>query len=177
VTTRRPTPEDAGEGIALEGDLARFPLVEILQLMDLARATGRLKLERPGERGEIVLDRGRPIRAGTSAGSVRMGEILVHHGVVPRAVIDRALIEQRNRGARLGALLLGEGVVREPLIRALEETLRRVLYGFMLWDGGRFRFEAGLAPERDGLEPELELDSIILEGASSLAAPRHAASC
>lgn len=35
---------------ALQGELAHFFPSEVLQLLQLAQATGRLELERPGER-------------------------------------------------------------------------------------------------------------------------------
>ena len=55
----------------LEGDLGHFFLSEVLQFLQLANVTGMLAIERAGERAEIAFDRGSPIGASTSRGSVR----------------------------------------------------------------------------------------------------------
>ena len=46
----------------------------------------------------------------------------------------------------------------------MQEGLRRILYGLMLWEAGRFRFLPGLQRARDDLVPEVEIDAMILEG-------------
>ena len=55
---------------ALRGELAHFFPSEILQLLQLAQATGRLELERPGERAYLYVERGRPVFARTTGAAV-----------------------------------------------------------------------------------------------------------
>ena len=153
-------------GPALEGDLRHFFTAEVLQFLGLARATGRLELERPGERAELFLDRGRPVFARTTGGSVRVGEVLVHRGAISAESLERALEAQRGRPAeRLGTLLVAEGAAsRDQVVRAVEEALQRILYGVMMWSEGRFRFVPGERVAEDDIRPELELEQLILEG-------------
>ena len=150
---------------ALRGDLALFFPAEILQLLQLAQATGRLELARGAERAEITVERGRPVFARTSGGSVRAGEVLVHRGHVAAAALDRALAEQRERpGRRVGALLVGAGSATvEQVEDAVRETLRRILYGLMLWRDGSFRFVPGEPGAREDVRLDLDLDRMILE--------------
>ena len=54
----------SGEGREIEGNLAQIPLVDLLQILTVNRKTGRLTLEREGERAAIVLREGRVIDAG-----------------------------------------------------------------------------------------------------------------
>src|SRR6185503_7885283 len=90
---------------ALQGDLAQFFPSEVLQLLQLAQATGRLELERSNERADLFIERGRPVFARTSGGSVRAGQILVHRGIVTSEGLERALAEQRSRpDLRLGVI-------------------------------------------------------------------------
>src|SRR2546422_1037208 len=81
---------------SLSGDLACFQPAEVLQLLQLAQATGRLVLEREGETAEVWFERGRLAGARTSRGGVRTGEILVHRGLAPRALLDEALAAQSH---------------------------------------------------------------------------------
>ena len=55
----------SGESREIEGNLAQIPLVDLLQILAVNRKSGRLALEREGERAEIVLDAGRVVDART----------------------------------------------------------------------------------------------------------------
>lgn len=81
---------------ALEGDLAHFFPSEVLQLLQLAQATGRLEFSREHERIDLLYDRGRPVFARTSGLAVRAGEVLLHRGVIQPQALARALERQRT---------------------------------------------------------------------------------
>jgi DNA-binding response OmpR family regulator len=55
----------SGESREIEGNLAQIPLVDLLQILAVNRKTGRLALEREGERAEIALENGRVVDART----------------------------------------------------------------------------------------------------------------
>ena len=151
-------------GPALEGDLRHFHLPEILQLLRLAQATGRLDLERPRERAELYVEDGRLTFARTDARSVRTGELLVHRRHASEAAVDAALRDQLARGRPLGAMLVEAGVTTIDRVRfAVDEVLRRVVYGVLLWTDGRFQFVPGDRRVNDDLEIELDLDRLIIE--------------
>ena len=151
---------------ALEGDLRHFLPAEVLQFLKLAEATGRLELERSGERAELLFRGGHPVSARTNAGSVRLGEILLHRGSVTPDSLERALAEQERRPLeRLGALLVKSGSAsREQVAQGVRDVLKRILYGLMLWQEGRFRFVPGEPAEAGDIELDLDLDRLILEG-------------
>lgn len=161
---------------ALEGDLRHFHLPEILQLLRLAQATGRLDLERSRERAEMFVEGGCLTFARTDARSVRTGELLVHRGLVTPAAVAAALDAQPGRGRPLGALLIEAGAARPEQVRqAVDEALRRVVYGVLLWRDGRFRFLPGERRVNADLDIELDLDRLIIEGlrqADQARAPR-----
>ena len=149
----------------LRGDLAHFFPAEILQLLQLAQATGRLELVRGSEHAEVMVERGRPVFARTTGGSVRAGEVLVHRGQVAAEALDRALAEQRaHPGRRVGALLVATGAATTTQVEdAVRESLRRILYGLMLWRDGVFRFVPGEPGPREDVRLDLDLDRLILE--------------
>ena len=152
--------------VALEGDLAHFFPSEVLQLLQLAQAAGRLEFTRGEERVDLWYDRGRPVFARTSGLSVRSGEVLMHKGNVGASVIARALERQRGEPKRkLGEILVEQGeATREQVKDAVHEVLRRIVYNVILWRDGRFRFLPGEVAESEDITIDLDLDRLILEG-------------
>ena len=150
--------------VALEGDLGHFFPPEILQLLQLSQATGRLELARGAERVELLIDRGRPAFANTTGVAVRAGEVLVHRGVVSRETLELVLAHQRDRpGQRIGSMLIEAGVAtREQIEGAVRDVLRRLVYGVLLWREGRFRFVPEVVPTED-IQLDLDLERMILE--------------
>jgi len=146
--------------------LARFHLAEVLQLLRLASATGRLALVREREQAEIWIVRGTPQFARTSGGSVRTGDLLVHRGRVNAAALEQLLsVQQAQPGRRIGELLVAAGATTSEDVRqAVQEGLRRIVYGLLLWREGRFAFHAGESPGTEDVTLDLDLDRLILEG-------------
>ena len=151
---------------SLRGDLKHFFPAEILQLLSLAQASGRLELERSGERAEIFVERGQPVFARTSGASVKVGQLLVHRGTVSAETLEGVLRAPPERaGERLGARLVAAGVATPDQVQnAVRETLRRVLYGLLLWREGSFVFLPGEQPTGEDIRLDLDLDRLILEG-------------
>ena len=151
---------------ALAGDLKFFQPAELLQLLQLAQAGGRFEVERAGERVELFFEGGRLVAARTSGSAVRLGEVLVHRGLVVPEALDLVLSIQKDQpGARIGQMLVAAGAATpEQVADALREVVRRVVYGVLLWREGRFQFEPGAGPASDEVRLDLDLDRLILEG-------------
>lgn len=151
---------------ALDGDLGHFFTSEILQLLQLAQATGRLEISRASERVDLFFERGRPVFARTSGLAVRAGEVLMHRGLIKPQALASALERQRSEPhRRVGQLLVDAGDVNVEQVRdAVHEVLRRIVYGVLLWRDGRFRFVPGEASIGEDIQLDLDLDRLILEG-------------
>ena len=152
--------------VTLEGDLAHFFPSEVLQLLQLAQAAGRLEFTRGQERVDLWYERGRPVFARTTGHTVRAGELLVHRGAVAPPALARALERQRHEPKRrLGQLLVEQGdATKEQVTEAVHEALRRIVYNVILWKDGRFRFVPGEVAEGEDITLDLDLDRLILEG-------------
>ncbi len=150
----------------LYGDLRHFFLPEVLQLLSLAQATGRLELERSGERAEVYVERGRPVFARTSGASVRVGELLVHRGALAAETLESVLSRPPARqGERIGSRLVGAGVTTpDEVQRAVCDALRRILFGLLLWRDGTFRFMVGEQVRDEDIRLDVDLERLILEG-------------
>src|SRR5262249_6211163 len=98
-------------GAALEGDLARFGVADVLQFLRLAGATGRLECRRGDDRVQVAFAHGRPVWASNSGLAVRVGDVLVHRGWAATAALEAAIAAQVVEPARrVGALLRERGV-------------------------------------------------------------------
>lgn len=152
--------------VVLEGDLTHFFPSEVLQLLQLAQAQGRLEFSRDGEQVDLWFDRGRPVFARTSGLAVRSGELLMHKNGVSAQALGRALERQRTEPARrIGELLMEHGDASRPQVEdAVHEVLRRIVYNVILWRDGRFRFLPGEHTQREDITLDLDLDRLILEG-------------
>jgi hypothetical protein len=162
--------------VALEGELGQFQPAEVLQLLQLAQATGRLELSRAvggaaagagaGETVDVFFEQGRPVFVRTSGQTVRTGEILVHRGHATReAVLDALDAQRRGARQRIGRVLAERGAAAaEQVTQAVHEGERRILYGALLWREGRFRFLADERAADNDLPLDLDLDRLILEG-------------
>ena len=151
---------------ALEGDLAHFFPSEVLQLLQLAQAAGRLEFTRGAEQVSLWYERGRPVFARTSGLAVRSGELLMHKGAVTPPALARALERQQvEPDRRIGQLLIEQGdASSDQVTDAVQEVLRRIVYNVILWRDGRFRFVPGEVAEGEDITLDLDLDRLILEG-------------
>jgi DNA-binding response OmpR family regulator len=68
----------SGESREIEGNLAQIPLVDLLQILSVNRKSGRLAVEREGERAEIALAEGRILdaRLGAATGEKALYRLL-----------------------------------------------------------------------------------------------------
>jgi hypothetical protein len=151
---------------ALEGDLYHFFPSELLQLLNLAQANGRLQLDRGAEHADLFFERGRPVFARTDGQSVRAGQILVHRGMITAEALELALaMQQDHPGERLGSMLVSNGLITpEQLEDAVRDVLRRIVYGVLMWREGRFRFFPGERIGAEDIRLDFDVDRLILEG-------------
>jgi DNA-binding response OmpR family regulator len=97
----------SGESREIEGNLAQIPLVDLLQILSINRKTGRLAVEREGERAVITLHEGRVLDA--SLGNV---------------VGEKALFRLLTRREGQFAFVPGQlGDVVERIERRVEELM------------------------------------------------------
>jgi DNA-binding response OmpR family regulator len=70
----------AGTAADLEGNLAQIPLTDLLQILSVNRRSGRLSVERGGEKAEVVLREGRVVdaRFGAAHAEKALWRLLTH---------------------------------------------------------------------------------------------------
>src|SRR5512138_463420 len=107
-----------GESREIEGNLAQIPLVDLLQILAVNRKSGRLAIDREGERAEIALDAGRVVdaRMGSAAGEKALYRVLTRRegqfAFVPGAADGEPRIERKVEELVLEGLRQADEVAR-----------------------------------------------------------------
>lgn len=150
---------------ALSGTLDHFLPVQILRLLQMAGATGRLEFVRGEERADLFLMDGRPAFARTTGEHARVGDVLVDGGDLrPEAVELTAAVQQDQPGTRIGHMLVESGVIEPDRLRAaVLEVQRRIVCRVLLWHEGSFAFHPGEQVSGEDITLAVDLDRLIVE--------------
>ena len=158
--------EDSHE--VLTGDLSVIALAEVLQMLQMQRQTGALKLMQRSAEVTLYIGQGN-LDYAASKGLPReylLGRYLVQSKALSRKDL-RHVLENRAGSLRL----LGETLVRLQLVsedqvrRALVQQTSELLYEVVRWKKGRFQFVAAANnPIAKKAELQLAVAGLILEG-------------
>jgi hypothetical protein len=153
--------------MALSGSLREFALWEIVQLLSGQKKTGRLHLERGGERYSLYFLDGRI--AGAREPGLAPNDPLMKFLRRVRWLSDEQLrgIESLNAesGRDLVDLLLnGRYVDAEELLALYERMVLDLLFRMLRWEDGEYSFTAVVPPEC-ALPISLSTDSLLMEAA------------
>jgi hypothetical protein len=145
----------------LMGSLQVFPLPDLVELLARRRATGALTCERGTIRKTAHLADGAVVGASSNDPREYLGQFLVNFGHATDEQLARAFHAQGESRARLGQVLVDQGVVKAEVIReVLAIKIRETLLDVYLWDAGLFRLETEAPPPADALDARVELAEI-----------------
>jgi hypothetical protein len=153
--------------MALVGNLRDFGLSEFLYLVDRGYKTGRLTLQKPGDRAELYFQNGKLVYATHFNQDERIGDILVRMGRLSREQCAAALRIQHTQEPNkpLGAILVQRGMVTiEEIHKCVRLQIEEITYGLFGWNEGDFRFEPDVAPPPESVIIPLSIENIIMEG-------------
>jgi CheY-like chemotaxis protein len=129
--------------VSLVGNLEDLPVADILQLVNLSRRTGLLRLRVPAGQVWLAFRDGRIGAAGTPSRSGRIDDLLVGHGLMERGRAASALADFPADGSiDPGDFLIGRGAVAEPPLRqAQRQELQAAIGELFTYSSGNFSFE------------------------------------
>jgi CheY-like chemotaxis protein len=156
---------------ALAGDLAMIPVAEVMQLLQMQRQSGVLRVKnRDTERTvAISLKEGLidlVLSAEAPAEEFRIGRYFVEAGAARREDIEQAAVSSRAGGRALGEELVRNGIVSEDARRnALEKQSTELVYDLLRWTNGRFWFiKERPLPGAEDAALKLPIPGVLLEG-------------
>jgi hypothetical protein len=156
--------------MALKGNLRDFTITQLLNLINLARKTGTLIVERPDEKVLVSFREGKLSYA--QAGQEDNGLVAVlHRAHKLSSAQQRALKERTNSMSdkELGLLLVNANYIsQQDILSSLQNYFVGVIYRLFTWMEGMFRFENELLPPDDKITVRVGLENIIIEGSRRL---------
>jgi len=156
--------------MALKGNLRDFTITHLLNLVNLAKKTGLLSIEGPGEVARITFRDGKLCYAQIGQEDGSLSGVL-HRSHKINANQYRILQERAGHmtDKELGLLLINAGYVsREDILGSLQEHFITVVRRLFTWVEGFFHFEPGVTPPEDKIPVRIDLENLIVEGARQL---------
>lgn len=144
----------------ISGKLQDHPLTDLLQTLQLSKATGLLTLQRLEQEKSIHIKDGNIVFASSNQQEDRLGNILIKAGKLSREQVEGALKLKGATQKTFGAVVVELGFLTpKELFEGLKLQVKEIIYNLFRWEEGAYRFQPG------GLPPQtipLALDPIQL---------------
>jgi CheY-like chemotaxis protein len=152
----------------LAGDLGFISIAEVMQMLELQRQTGVLKISYGALEIALFFGEGR-IDMGKSVNlppSFLLGRFLVEDGVVDRRRLDSILNEPDAASRLLGETMVERKFAADQQVReALRRQTSELVYEAVRWKNGRFMFQVGMSsPEATLAHLAMAPGALLMEG-------------
>lgn len=156
--------------MALKGNLRDFSITQLLNLINLAKKTGVLVVEGPGETARVTFREGKLAYARINQEDDSLAAILQRSRRISASQY-RLLKERASKMSdkELGLLLINAGYVsQDDVISSLQQSFIIIIRRLFTWAEGFFSFEADLPPPEDKIAVRIDLENLIIEGSRQL---------
>lgn len=153
--------------MALKGNLRDFSTTQLLNLVSLAKKTGTLVVDGPGQAAQLSFRSGKLIYAQIGQEDSNLTHIL-HKASKLNDEQARVLRERASKASdkELGLLLINAGYVSQAdILLSIRAHVLDIVYRLITWAEGLFRFEADRLPSGDKITVPIDLENVIIEGA------------
>jgi len=153
--------------MALKGNLRDFSTTQLLNLINLAKKTGTLVIEGPGQAAQLSFRNGRLIYGQIGQEDGNLTGILHKAGKLndeqARVLRERAA---HSSDKELGLLLINAGYVSQTdILLSIRAHVLDIVYRLITWAEGLFRFDQNVLPSDERITVPIELENVIIEGA------------
>ncbi len=152
--------------MALKGNLRDFPVTQLLNLVNIARKTGTLVVERSQEQIYVSFREGKLSFARDGADSAGLTMVLYHARKLNAAQV-RAINERATgmSDKELGLLLINSNyITQQEILSSLQAYYLGMVNRLFTWTEGLFRFDTELMPPNDKITVRINLENLIIEG-------------
>ncbi|MCJ7482422.1 MAG: DUF4388 domain-containing protein, partial [Thermodesulfovibrionales bacterium] len=152
--------------MALKGNLRDISVTQLLNLVNVARKTGTLVVERSQEQVYVSFREGKLsyARNGTEAAGLTM---VLYQARKLSAAQVRA-INERSRDMsdkELGLLLINSNYIsQQEILASLQAYYLNLVNRLFTWGEGLFHFDTELLPPKDKITVRISLENLIIEG-------------
>lgn len=151
----------------LQGNIERFTLPEIFQLIASSRKSGTLGIQRDDSIVMVYLKDGEVIYGYGPRQTYHLGQLLRDRGIINERQLNKAIKEQakNNNSKRLGEILIAHQCIdRADLENVVKNQVEELLYSLLSWETGSFKFYEGQFPTDEEITVKISVENIILEG-------------
>jgi len=156
--------------MALKGNLRDFSITQLLNLVNLARKTGTLIIEGPGEIARVSFREGKLAFAMLGQEDNTLAYVLQRNNKISVAQY-RILRERASHMSdkELGLLLINAGYVsQDDILTSLQQHFTGIVRRLFSWMEGFFRFEAETIAPSDRIAVRVDLENLIIEGSRQM---------
>jgi Domain of unknown function (DUF4388) len=153
--------------LALQGNIDRFTLPEIFQLLAMGRKSGTLGIQREDSIVMVYFKDGSIIYGYGPRQTYHLGQLLKDRGVLTAEQLEQAIRVQSHddNSHRLGAILISRGFIdRSDLESAVRQQVDELLYSLLAWESGSFKFYENQYPTDEEITVNVSVENVILEG-------------
>ncbi|MBU0982525.1 MAG: DUF4388 domain-containing protein [candidate division Zixibacteria bacterium] len=151
----------------LQGNIEKFTLPEIMQLIAAGRKSGTLGIQRDDSIVMIYFDAGDITYGYGPRQTYHLGQLLRERGKINGQQLDEAVTAQArtDNTKRLGEILVNKGFIdRADLVAVVTDQINELLYSLMSWQSGSFKFYEDQFPTDEEITVKLSVENVILEG-------------
>lgn len=151
----------------LQGNIEKFTLAEIFQLIAAGRKSGTLGIQREDSIVMIYFDKGEIIYGYGPRQTFHLGQLLKERGKLDAHQLDDAVQTQArtDNTKRLGEILIDKRYIdRADLQAVVQEQVSELLYSLLAWQTGSFKFYENQFPTDEEITVRLSVENVILEG-------------
>lgn len=152
--------------MALKGNLRDFTVTQLFNLINLARKTGTLVVESPGEKVLVSFREGKLAYAQAGGGDSSLVGILYQRKKISGSQY-RVLKERAGKMSdkELGLLLVNANYInQQDILTSLQNHFVDIVNRLFTFAEGFFRFENDLLPPDDKITVRVNLENLIIEG-------------
>lgn len=151
----------------LTGDIAAIPVAEVLQILQMQRQTGVVRISNQKAAVTIYMRQGLIdlVQSRGTAEEFRLGRYFVETGAVAKGELED-MLRDTDRTKLLGERIVESGKVKpEDVQEALERQSSELIYDMLRWPYGRFSFtREAFRPEAEAAKLGLSVAALLLEG-------------
>ncbi|UCD64300.1 MAG: DUF4388 domain-containing protein [Candidatus Zixiibacteriota bacterium] len=151
----------------LQGNIEKFTLPEIFQLIASGRKSGTLGIQKDDSIVMVYFREGEIIYGYGPRQTFHLGQLLREKKIITDEQLEQAVTIQAKteNSKRLGEILISRGFIdRADLDVVVRRQVEELLYSLLSWRSGSFKFYEDQFPTQEEITVRLSVENVILEG-------------
>lgn len=153
--------------LGLQGNIEKFTLPEIFQLIASSRKSGTLGIQKDDSIVMVYFKEGEIIYGYGPRQTFHLGQLLKDREIISEQQLEQAVeIQAKTENSkRLGEILTSRGFIdRADLETVIRKQVEELLFSLLSWQTGSFKFYENQYPTDEEITVRLSVENVILEG-------------